>query len=120
MDFITPAYIKAHNTGLLRWKAETAREALRECRLCPRKCGVNRLENEPGGRCKTGELAVVASFHPYFGEEAPLVGSSGSGTIFFTHCNLNCSFCQNFDISHDGFGRTVTSTELATMMIDLQ
>lgn len=120
MDFMTPAYIKTHKKGLLAQKAETARKALRECRLCPRKCGVNRLKNEPRGRCKTGELAMVASFHPHFGEEAPLVGSNGSGTIFFTHCNLNCGFCQNFDISHDGVGRTVTNTELATMMIDLQ
>ena len=117
---MTPAYIEAHLQGHLRQKAKIAREALRECRLCPRKCGVDRLKSDPWGKCKTGELALVSSFHPHFGEEAPLVGRNGSGTIFFTHCNLLCSFCQNFDISHAGLGRTITNAELATIMVDLQ
>jgi len=117
---MTPAYIKTHYQGLLREKAETARQALRKCRLCPRKCGVDRLKKDPKGICQTGALAKVASFHPHFGEEAPLVGRNGSGTIFFSHCNLNCSFCQNFDISHGGVGRIANSAELAAMMIDLQ
>ena len=120
METIKPAYIETHRKGLLRKKAETAREALSNCCLCPRKCGVDRLKNDAKGVCKTGASAVVASYHPHFGEEAPLVGRNGSGTIFFTHCNLNCCFCQNYDISHGGAGRTLTSTELAAMMIELQ
>ena len=120
MDSMKPAYIETHRKGLLSRKAQTAREALRDCRLCPRKCGVDRLKNDALGKCKTGAAAVVASFHPHFGEEAPLVGRNGSGTIFFSHCNLNCCFCQNYDISQGGAGRAVTSAELAAMMIDLQ
>ncbi len=92
---------------------------LRACTLCPRKCGVNRLENEIG-HCKTGRQAVVCSFHPHFGEEPELVGNHGSGTIFFSHCNLLCNFCQNFDISHLGDGRSVTDEELAGIMLKLQ
>jgi putative pyruvate formate lyase activating enzyme len=120
METMKPVYIETHRKGLLREKAETAWEALRHCRLCPRMCGVDRLKNAAMGICKTGASAVVASYHPHFGEETPLVGTNGSGTIFFTHCNLNCCFCQNFDISHGGAGRSVTSAELAAMMIELQ
>ena len=115
-----PAYIETHQKGLLRQKAATARDALKECRLCPRQCGVDRRKGQERGVCNTGASATVASFHPHFGEESPLVGRNGSGTIFFTHCNLNCCFCQNFDISHGGAGREVTSEELAAMMVDLQ
>jgi putative pyruvate formate lyase activating enzyme len=115
-----PRYLKTHDQGLLHQKVQAAGDALRECRLCPRKCNVDRLKNDPRGVCKTGESAVVASFHSHHGEEAPLVGRNGSGTIFFTHCNLNCCFCQNYDISHQGAGREVTSTELAAMMMELQ
>lgn len=98
---------------------EKARSSLRACTLCPRKCGVNRLEGEKGV-CRTGRLARVSSYSPHFGEEAPLVGTGGSGTIFFTHCNLYCTFCQNSDISHLGRGYEVPGDKLAGFMLDLQ
>ncbi len=80
---------------------------------------MDRLAGETGV-CKTGRKAVVSSIHAHFGEESPLVGTNGSGTIFITHCNLMCSFCQNYDISHEGFGREVSDDELASMMLSLQ
>jgi putative pyruvate formate lyase activating enzyme len=114
-----PAYIETARTGELRKRTEEALAALAECRLCPRECGVNRLENERGV-CRTGRRAVVCSFSPHFGEEDPLVGTMGSGTIFFSHCNLRCVFCQNWEISHLGEGGEVEAGELAEMMLDLQ
>lgn len=114
-----PAYLNAYDNGVLRRRVNRARETLRACRLCPRQCGVNRLAGDTGV-CKTGESAWVSGCDAHFGEEAPLVGRHGSGTIFFTHCNLLCSFCQNFDISHQGRGREVSAAELAGMMMALQ
>ena len=87
--------------------------------ICPRRCKVNRLNNETG-TCNTGADAQVSSYSPHFGEEAPLVGSHGSGTIFLTNCNLLCNFCQNFDISHEGRGDEVSDRILAKMMLQLQ
>ena len=98
---------------------EQALALLEDCHLCPRGCGVNRLEGEVG-KCRTGRQALVSSFGPHFGEEAPLVGSGGSGTIFFTYCNLRCCFCQNYTISQMGEGHVVTSEELAGMMLSLE
>jgi len=92
---------------------------LSRCTLCPRSCGVDRLKGERG-YCGGGALAVVASFGPHFGEESPLVGTYGSGTIFFAGCNLKCCFCQNHDISHGGRGREVEPEELAAMMRGLE
>lgn len=92
---------------------------MENCRLCPRECKVNRLKDEKGV-CRTGRLAMVSSFGPHFGEEDPLVGNNGSGTIFMTNCNLLCVFCQNWEISHLGEGREVSSKDLAGMMIHLQ
>jgi putative pyruvate formate lyase activating enzyme len=80
-------------------KVEAAYRLLEECCLCPRRCGVNRLKNEKG-YCQAGKELIVSSWGPHFGEEDVLVGIYGSGTIFFTGCNLSCCFCQNFDISH--------------------
>jgi len=114
-----PAYIRTFEKGLFREKIQKAYDQLKACVLCPRKCGVDRLCGETG-TCKTGRRAWVSSYTPHFGEEAPLVGNCGSGTIFFTHCNLLCLFCQNFDISHQGCGREVSGEELAAMMLDLQ
>jgi putative pyruvate formate lyase activating enzyme len=114
-----PVYIEAHKNGTLREMAARAREAMTCCVLCPRRCGVNRLSGETGV-CKTGERAWVSSYGPHFGEERPLVGQNGSGTIFFTHCNLLCKFCQNYDISHGGEGQEVTPEQLAWIMLDLQ
>jgi putative pyruvate formate lyase activating enzyme len=113
------AYIEAARNGILQERIRIAGDILHECTLCPRNCRVNRIENELG-TCKTGYRAVVSSYSPHFGEESPLVGFRGSGTIFFTHCNLLCNFCQNFDISHDGRGQEVKGEELADFMIHLQ
>ncbi len=100
-------------------RRDQALAILSECRLCPRQCGVNRAESEIGF-CGSGREALVASHGKHFGEERPLVGYGGSGTIFFANCNLGCIFCQNYDISHLGHGRPITPERLADMMIDLQ
>ena len=119
MPSFEPAYINTFNKGLLKKKITEAQSLLESCIVCPRNCGVNRLAGETG-ICKTAEHAWVSSYNPHFGEEAPLVGLHGSGTIFFTHCNLLCLFCQNFDISHQSNGQPVSSNELASIMLALQ
>lgn len=91
---------------------------LQKCELCPRKCKVNRLQKE--GECKVKFLPKIASYSPHYGEEKILVGSGGSGTIFFSGCNLSCIFCQNYEISHFAEGVEVGFTELAQIMINLQ
>jgi putative pyruvate formate lyase activating enzyme len=119
MEPFQPAYIRTFEKGLLQQKIKAARKLLSPCKLCPRKCGVDRLSGEIGV-CKTASQAWVSSYNSHFGEESPLVGKHGSGTIFFTHCNLMCLFCQNFDISHEGHGQEVTDEELAAIMLALQ
>ena len=91
MSFHTPSYVSLHKSGELEKRIEIATKILEQCTLCPRKCKVNRLSGETGF-CKTGEKAKIASYNPHFGEEDPLVGTSGSGTIFFSNCNLGCVF----------------------------
>lgn len=103
----------------MRARVGEARSILEECRLCPRRCGVNRLAGERGKCCVTRQ-AVVSSYGPHFGEETPLVGEKGSGTIFFTYCNLRCVFCQNYTISQLGEGSPVDAEQLAGMMLSLQ
>ena len=100
-------------------RIQETRKIMRSCTLCPRECRVDRLSGQTG-ICKTGANAWVSSYSPHFGEEAPLVGKNGSGTIFFTHCNLMCTFCQNYDISHQESGQEVTVVQLAAMMSELQ
>jgi len=119
MSSFEPAYIETSQKGLLKEKIEKAHKMLAACVLCPRKCKVDRLAGETGV-CNTGKRAYVSSHNPHFGEEAPLVGRHGSGTIFFTHCNLLCIFCQNYDISHQGHGQEVSSAQLADLMLYLQ
>jgi putative pyruvate formate lyase activating enzyme len=119
MAAFEPAYIETYNRGLLKEKIAQAFEILKACTLCPRVCGVDRLSGEQGV-CLTGEQAIVSSYSPHFGEETPLVGDHGSGTIFFARCNLLCIFCQNYDISHKGEGVAVSSEELANAMLFLQ
>ena len=113
-----PSYLQLHKKGQLSKRVEEATSLLKECCLCPRQCAVDRLSNEKGF-CKTGRRAKVASYNAHFGEEAPLVGKSGSGTIFFSFCNLRCSFCQNYEISHLGEGVEMEAKDLATIMIKL-
>lgn len=92
---------------------------MQKCSLCPRKCGVNRLKGEIGA-CKTATEFKVASINLHYGEEPPISGKTGSGTIFFTNCNLSCVFCQNYPISQLGNGNFITTEELANKMIILQ
>ncbi|MBC8448816.1 MAG: radical SAM protein [Chloroflexi bacterium] len=108
-----------HRSGELQRRVAVAYERLRECDLCARECRVDRRRGEVGS-CNTGERAVVCSYHAHFGEEDPLVGSHGSGTIFFSWCNLQCQYCQNYDISQMGTGREVEPEALAAMMLRLQ
>ncbi len=112
-------YLHLYKSGELTARVKRSLTVLEKCRLCPRQCKVNRLAAEKGV-CRTGRLAMVASYSPHFGEEAVLVGESGSGTIFFSNCNLGCVFCQNYAISHLGEGDEVSSARLAAMMISLQ
>ncbi len=100
-------------------RVDRALEGLRSCAFCPRACGVDRLKDEKG-TCRTGRFACVSSAFPHHGEESCLSGRGGSGTIFFTHCNLKCVFCQNFDISWEGEGAPAGPEELAAMMLGLQ
>ncbi len=100
-------------------KIKEAYKLLDGCRLCPRRCGINRLKGEVGF-CKAPLAPMVSSFHAHFGEEPPISGRDGSGTIFFTHCSLRCVFCQNYPISHLGEGRETSIEELACMMLELQ
>ncbi len=114
-----PAYLSAHKEGILKEKIDQALSRLESCVLCPRLCTVNRFAGETGF-CRTGRYALMSSYGPHFGEEAPLVGRFGSGTIFFTHCNLLCVFCQNYEISHKGEGYEVSPQKLADSMVELQ
>ena len=113
-----PSYLRLHSEGILKERAQKAFALLESCRLCPRACGVNRLKGELGF-CETGRKAGVASYNPHFGEEAPLVGRCGSGTIFIRSCNLLCSFCQNYEISHGREGTDVGPEQMALMMMHL-
>ena len=113
-----PSYLELHRKGKLIKRAENALRLLESCRLCPRECGVNRLANEIG-YCKTGRTAKIASYNAHFGEESPLVGTHGSGTIFISSCNLLCSFCQNYEISHLREGVETRPEQMAAMMIQL-
>ncbi|MGC9004756.1 MAG: radical SAM protein [bacterium] len=114
-----PSYLALYESGELDKRIEEAYRRLEKCNLCPRKCGVNRLENERGF-CQVGRKAVISSYGAHFGEEAPLVGRGGSGTIFITSCNLGCIFCQNYEISHWRVGEEVDDEEFAKMMLYLQ
>lgn len=116
---MVPVYRKAYEKGRLKESIRRALSWMGKCTLCPRMCKVNRLQNE-AGRCLIGRYAVVASYGPHFGEESPLVGRNGSGTIFFAGCNLGCIFCQNYDISHTSEGYVVSPVQLAEIMLELQ
>ena len=114
-----PAYGKLEEEGKLAERVEQALSIFEECRLCPRECGVNRLDGEQGF-CKAPSKVMVHAAQPHFGEELSLVGQSGSGTIFFSNCNLRCVFCQNWPIAIKGEGRAVADEELAQMMMFIQ
>jgi len=115
----TPRYIELNEKNELAEKIHSLNEILSECSLCPRRCGVNRTQGELG-YCRAGSELMISSVSPHFGEEAPLVGYRGSGTIFLTHCNLRCVFCQNYDISHLGRGEKTSPSQMASYMMRLQ
>jgi len=113
------AYLALVENGELAKRVEIAYRRLEACDICPRCCGVNRRAGELGV-CHTGEEAVVSSAGPHFGEESPLVGRGGSGTIFFTWCNLQCQYCQNSSISQGGEGYPAIPHAIADLMLSLQ
>ena len=113
------AYLRLVEAGLLDERIEAIAAHYDQCGLCPHQCGVNRNDRETG-LCGASARAQVYSHAPHFGEEIPLVGRRGSGTIFFSHCNLRCVFCQNWPVAHAGRGRAASDRQLADRMIDLQ
>ncbi len=115
-----PAYLSRLHSGELKRRVAQAYARLESCDICARECGVNRRLSTEGAACRTGERAIVSSYGPHFGEEYPLVGRGGSGTIFFSWCNLRCQYCQNYEISQAGIGHQVEPEDLAKMMLSLQ
>ena len=115
-----PCYLKLFRSGELDKRVHQAFHHLERCDLCARYCHVNLLVTINGAVCRTGERAVVHSFGPHHGEEHVLRDWNGSGTIFFSWCNLRCVFCQNWEVSQKGIGRAVEPKEIAAMMLDLQ
>jgi putative pyruvate formate lyase activating enzyme len=113
-----PSYLNLGKKELKK-RIERLFKILESCEICPRKCHVNRLKGEKG-YCQLGYLPMVSAYHPHFGEETPLVGKYGSGTIFMTSCNLSCVYCQNYEISQLRIGEEVSFERLAEMMIELQ
>ena len=120
MDKIeSPSYLRLLESGELARRVARARECLTACALCPRACGVNRLQGEKG-YCRAGASAKVASYNVHMWEEPPISGVGGSGTIFFSNCTARCLFCQNYPISQLGVGNEVSDERLAEMMLELQ
>jgi putative pyruvate formate lyase activating enzyme len=118
VDF-EPAYLELHKSGELKKRGQELWKMMSSCRLCPRECGADRLAGEEGF-CHSSSQLEVSAFHPHFGEEKPLVGKRGSGTIFFTNCGLRCVFCINWEINHAGIGKSKSIDALAGMMLKLQ
>jgi putative pyruvate formate lyase activating enzyme len=118
-DGAYPAYRRLLSDGGLEERSSRLLGKLASCDLCPRLCGVDRTAGELG-LCKGGSRASVSSFGPHYGEERPLVGNGGSGTVFFAGCNLGCCFCQNYEISHLCEGREASAEDLAATMLRLQ
>jgi putative pyruvate formate lyase activating enzyme len=114
-----PAYIQLERRGELAQRAEALHSILRSCHLCPRHCCANRLKGEQG-ICQSPSRVKVAAAHAHFGEEPPLSGRYGSGTIFFSRCNLLCAYCQNWEISHRGDGVFISDEALGGLMLRLQ
>ena len=119
MAAFKPAYLNLLENSELRERVTKAYERLSSCDICAWECGIDRRAGE-FGICKSGELARVSSYGPHMGEEDPLRGRRGSGTIFFSRCNLRCQYCQNHDISQNDSGELVEPELLATMMLELQ
>ena len=114
-----PLYLEKLTLHDLTQRAEALHQLFKECRICPNECLAKREEGETGD-CHSTDEVIISSVGPHFGEEPPLIGSHGSGTIFFTNCNLSCEFCQNYDISHLGMGQKISIEDLARSMLKLQ
>lgn len=114
-----PKYLKAYRDRVLQERADRLYRELENCEICPRNCKVNRLEDKIGF-CKTGKKAMVYSYFSHYGEEPAISGENGSGTIFFSHCNLRCLYCQNYEFSQQGLGKEVGEEGLASCMLELQ
>jgi len=113
------SYVKLHLSGDLKRRGEELWESLSRCKLCPRKSAINRFSSSEG-TCKAPSKLKISSYFRHFGEEEPLTGRKGSGTIFFSHCGLRCVYCQNWEISIGGQGKYKTIDDLANMMLSLQ
>jgi len=118
-DFV-PGYVKLQETGELAKRADALWDIMSRCRLCPRECGANRHRGQTGFCRSPGTQLFISSATPHFGEERPLVGRGGSGTVFLAHCSLRCVFCQNYEISHLGRGHERGIEDMASMMLQLQ
>lgn len=118
-DANMPGYVSLHKKGELKERADRLWQIMESCSLCPRTCYVNRLAGNEGF-CGANNQLTIASYQPHFGEEDPLVGQNGSGTIFFSNCSLQCVYCQNWEISFRGRGHSRSIEELAQMMLNLQ
>ncbi|KPK42999.1 MAG: radical SAM protein [Omnitrophica WOR_2 bacterium SM23_29] len=114
-----PSYLELYSNGQLNKRAKEAESLLVSCSLCPRKCGINRLKDNRG-YCKIGNLARIYSYMPHLGEEPPISGYRGSGTIFFSGCNMACVYCQNYKFSQLNEGKEVEVEELSEFMLELQ
>ncbi len=119
MTKLISSYIRLHEEGRLKSRVEKAYDMLKKCTVCPHSCRVNRVKGEKGF-CKTGEKIKIASFFPHRGEEFPIRGYRGSGTIFISYCNMRCVYCQNYDISQEGEGDEYSPEEIAAIMLYLQ
>jgi putative pyruvate formate lyase activating enzyme len=116
---LEPQYIQLLKAGSFPAKIENAKQLLQKCCVCPQNCLINRTKGELG-ECFTGNDVIISSAFPHFGEESPLVGIKGSGTIFMAGCNLKCLFCQNYELSHNLEGHPVSINKFSEMMLDLQ
>jgi putative pyruvate formate lyase activating enzyme len=114
-----PPYLRLHRSGELKSRGRELWDMMESCELCPRECGASRLDGEEGF-CHASSQLEITSYHPHYGEEKPLVGKGGSGTVFLTNCGLRCVFCINWEISQGGEGTRRTIEDLANMMLVLQ
>ena len=114
-----PGYLRLSGTGELKKRGKALWNMMESCSLCPRECGAQRLKGEKG-TCLSSSILEFSTYHPHFGEEEPLVGTGGSGTVFFSNCGLRCVFCINWEISQGGEGNQHTIDDLATIMLKLQ
>lgn len=119
MKAFSPSYLSLYSSGELENRKEQAFRILSSCTLCPWRCRVNRIAGERG-QCQTSSVARIYSYMPHHGEEKPLRGRNGSGTIFFSGCNLHCVYCQNAEISQENYGMNVYAEKIAEMMLYLQ